>query len=253
MTKRRGTPDPTTAVAHPRHAAVPEWVWKHPDVIAHPTSLLVYCALYSIGNYKDRTTPSDWAEVARLTGLSKATTMRLMKVLREANIVVKVGDSLLKLAQDTPDPGRIYETGGSHICDQPVSYMRSAPSFTEVSEMATSAGADTLFPQSPKPPRATDDPLTARAHELATLAFQQTPRPITKFPAVMARCKEALEAGHEPDAIRTAITSGDIVWTQAGLTTAIAMARGRDGNTRPRNRGEGDWESLPSSRQMGHR
>jgi hypothetical protein len=73
--------------------------------------------------------------------------------------------------------------------------------------------------------RATDDPLVKRARDLAMLAFEQTPTPITKFPAVMARVEEALRAGYSVQAIEGVIRAGDVVWTQAALTLALGRSR----------------------------
>lgn len=87
-------------------------------------------------------------------------------------------------------------------------------------------------PSSPKPKeeplrtRATDDPLTGRAHKLTVLAFEQTPKPMQKFESVLGIIKSALEAGHGDLDVRAAITSGAVtVWTKAGLQTAIAIAK----------------------------
>lgn len=79
------------------------------------------------------------------------------------------------------------------------------------------------------PPRATDDPVKARAHALATLAFEQEPKPVTRggFLAVMARLEVALRAGYVVQDLERAILAAPITWTADGLTTAIAKANPR--------------------------
>lgn len=87
-------------------------------------------------------------------------------------------------------------------------------------------------PSSPKPKeeplrtRATDDPLTGRAHKLTVLAFEQTPKPIQKFEAVLGIIKAALEAGYTDQHARAAIAGGQVtVWTKAGFEVGLARVK----------------------------
>lgn len=90
-------------------------------------------------------------------------------------------------------------------------------------------------------PRATDDPLVRHAHGLATLAYDQTPKPVTRggFPAVLARIEAELRAGTTEQAIRAAIVAGNVTWTADGLRTAIGRAKPRRNGNR-----DGDDRSL---------
>lgn len=75
--------------------------------------------------------------------------------------------------------------------------------------------------------KATDDPLTERAHKLAKLAFEQKPKPMTPggFAAVLGIIKAALEAGHHDDDVSAAIMAGDVAWSKRGLAFAIGRAK----------------------------
>jgi hypothetical protein len=79
-------------------------------------------------------------------------------------------------------------------------------------------------------PKATDDPLTKRAHELAKFAFDQPLKPVSTFPAVLKRISAALRGGRSDDEVRAAIVAGDVVWTSEGLHYAIIRATRSNGN-----------------------
>lgn len=74
---------------------------------------------------------------------------------------------------------------------------------------------------------ATADPVKRHAHELTVLAFEQTPKPVTRggFPAVMGRIEAEVRAGTTIQAIKAAILAGDVTWTADGLRTAISKAK----------------------------
>lgn len=87
-------------------------------------------------------------------------------------------------------------------------------------------------PSSPKPKeeplrtRATDDPLTERAHKLTVLAFEQTPKPLPSFAAVLAIIKAALVAGYTDQEAREAITGRHVtVWTRPGFEVGLSRAK----------------------------
>jgi hypothetical protein len=188
-----------------------------------------------MADYKTRISPSDWHELSEVTGWSKPTVMRAMRVLRETGAVERNGDDL-RLPMDAP-LGLTYDTE-SQIRHRPVSDMTLAPISTDVipeKDLAAAPptngngngnGNGELFHVEPSP-KATDDPLVATAHELARLAFDQPVKPVTRggFNTVHCRIKAELRAGTEPDAVRAAIASGDVTWTADGLRTAISRAR----------------------------
>jgi hypothetical protein len=79
----------------------------------------------------------------------------------------------------------------------------------------------------PAKPRATDDPLTKRAHGLTTLAFEQKPKPLLRggFNAVLGIVRAALEAGYSDDDARAAITAGRFTWSKRGFDFALKRAK----------------------------
>jgi hypothetical protein len=88
----------------------------------------------------------------------------------------------------------------------------------------------------------TDDPVVARAHELAVLAFEQPVKPALRreggspFAAVLRLIEAELRSGRPVFDVRRAIEQGVDVWTVAGLRTAIAKARGPTTSTAARER-----------------
>ena len=92
-------------------------------------------------------------------------------------------------------------------------------------------------PQEQDPPvKPAPDPLHTAAHALATLAFEQTPKPVTPggFPAVMARCKELLSAGWTADQVAYIIRHGLVhAWSLDSLQLALTRAKERAGASKP--------------------
>lgn len=101
--------------------------------------------------------------------------------------------------------------------------------------------------QNPPAAKATEDPMTACAHRLTVVAFEQPIKPTlarsngNAFAAVLAMIRSQLVAGHSDQAIRAAIERGVEVWTLAGLQTAIAHANPRARQRAPR---DGDGRTL---------
>lgn len=90
-------------------------------------------------------------------------------------------------------------------------------------------------------PRATDDPVKARAHRLATLAFEQPVKPDLRsagnpFAAVMGLYERRLRAGASVQELEAATRAGIDVWTVAGMQTAVARLHQGNGRT-PRSDG----------------
>jgi hypothetical protein len=79
--------------------------------------------------------------------------------------------------------------------------------------------------------KATDDPLTERAHKLTTLAFEKTPKPMLQggFPAVLGIIKAALEAGYHDDDVQVAIMAGGVIWTKPAFVWAIDRVKRSNG------------------------
>lgn len=122
--------------------------------------------------------------------------------------------------------------------------------------VATSRNAPLSQPEEPKPepsgaeaPRATDDPVVKRGHELTVLAFEQTPKPVLRhdgrgsaFAALLAIVVELLRADYADNDIAAAIRNGEVhSWTKAGLTVAIARTQ--------RNNGRPTVEALRSAHE----
>lgn len=86
----------------------------------------------------------------------------------------------------------------------------------------------TAAPPAPKP---TDDPVKARAHELAVFAFEQPVKPDIAnarngpFVAVLQLLERRLRAGVPVNVLRDLIAQGVEVWTLAGLQTAEARLK----------------------------
>lgn len=66
------------------------------------------------------------------------------------------------------------------------------------------------------------------AHRLTVLAFEQTPKPVTRggFPGVLASFDRILQAGYEPARIERAIRAGIDGWTDQAILFAITKANG---------------------------
>ena len=81
------------------------------------------------------------------------------------------------------------------------------------------------------PPRPTDDPIKAQAHSLATLAFEQVPKPDIAntrgdpFLAVMGLFERRLRSGVPVNLLRDVIRAGIEVWTLPGIQTSEAKFR----------------------------
>jgi hypothetical protein len=219
-------------LSKPQFAQVPAWVARHPDLLSNQTALAAYVHLSLMADYKTRLTTSDWRELVEVTGWSRPTVMRAMKSLRDAGVIERVGD-VLRLPMDEP-VGLIFDTespGESQKRDSAVSNMRLAPISTEIIPERVKGlaalpppGNGELFHVEPSE-KPTDDPVKATAHRLATLAFSQTPKPVSPFPAVLARIEAELRAEQPCEAIEAAILAGDVTWTANGLRTAISKAR----------------------------
>lgn len=67
--------------------------------------------------------------------------------------------------------------------------------------------------------------LAEEARACAQFAFEQTPKPVSPFPAVLARCREALRAGHTPDDLCAVIHSGDVTWTRGALEYRLGQQK----------------------------
>jgi len=132
-----------------RFAQVPEWVALHPAILKHPTALAAYVHLFLLGDFKARITTSDWRELSDVTGWSKPTVMRAMKVLRDAGVVVREGADLrlpmdlpgIKSDTEAPDLGIKSDTGPRQIRDPIASDVRPPPFSTENSEVPHSVDA----------------------------------------------------------------------------------------------------------------
>lgn len=151
----------------------------------------------------------------------------------------------MHVEQPTLDLGEMSDTAKSRrVSDTAKSRSRAADSRSRAAKspdtpLTTSTASTARASDAPRPrrgrgagasaTRATDDPVAASAHRLTVIAFEQDPRPITAFPAVMARIREALDAGYGEHEIETVIRAESIVWTRAGLTTAFAKHRSANG------------------------
>lgn len=100
----------------------------------------------------------------------------------------------------------------------------------------------------PEAPSDAEDP----ARRLASLAWDQPVKPTIRaggkgspFMAVVALLRASLDAGTPPEALERAIRAGVEVWTTAGLATAVAR-------TRPRNGRSGDHQRsvLATARRL---
>lgn len=113
-----------------------------------------------------------------------------------------------------PDDEKVRSEGDAHI-SQPKTSTTTQPSGAEA--------------PAARPPRPTDDPVKARAHQLAVFAFEQEVKPELRtdakagaFPAVMALFERLLRSGVIVGDIERAIRVGIGVWTLHGIQTSIA-------------------------------
>lgn len=111
-------------------------------------------------------------------------------------------------------------------------------------ELFADFAADASLPVRSAPKaKPTDDPLVAEAHRLATLAFEQSPKPLCRggFPAVMKLLETVLRAEYDAGAVEDAIVTGQIkTWTTAGLSFHLDRA------SNPRRNGQ--QQSLQATR-----
>lgn len=71
-----------------------------------------------------------------------------------------------------------------------------------------------------------DPRLAEDARACAQFAFEQNPKPITRFVAVLDRCREVLSAGVHPDELCAVIAQGDVTWTRTALEFRLGQVKG---------------------------
>jgi Helix-turn-helix domain len=230
-----------------RFAMVPHAVVRNPDL--SDKAVRLYGVLESYADYTDR---DCWPSVETLATdcgrCHRATVQRAVRELVKARLLqVDSGK-----AAGQPN---VYTLLDPPNCVQGVMHPRATPSRASAppGEAPTREGGraparDKQDPVQRDPVNttgemATDDPVVRQAHRLTVLAFEQTPRPITRggFPTVLARIEEQLRAGCSVQRIEAAVRAGDVTWTRDGLQTAISRA-----NPRARRNGnrDGDGRSL---------
>lgn len=186
---------------------------------AHPgMEAMVEGSLYSEGHVRRtiaRLIEEGWIEQTEAPGPGKAAEYRLLDPETGLGIAESNGAHSARRLPGVPGPtARERRANGARP-----GARRSEPG-TNSSIDGNANGLAT---------RATDDPVKDHAHRLAMLAFEQTPKPVTRggFPAVMARIEDELRAGTVEGHIRAAIIAGDVTWTADGLRTAIGRAKPR--------------------------
>lgn len=130
--------------------------------------------------------------------------------------------------------------GGAAASPQPARNPQGVTTNSEQEKVIDSCAASASM--------ATDDPVKRRAHQLAVLAHEQTPAPVTRggFPAVLDRIEEQLRAGTTVQALERAIRAAPITWTRDGLSAAIGMSNPRQ---RERGNSDGDTRSVTDLRK----
>jgi hypothetical protein len=196
---------------------VPVWMIDRPDLT--PTALRVYLAL----------------GVEALAGDVRA--RRAMGAVVER----RGGDLFLPLddpSATADDPTLNLTPTPSATVDKPSATVES-PSTVAESESATVDSSSCKRIREPREgtsaPATADagalvpevvDPVHDASHRLAVVAFEQDPRPVTPFVAVMARCREALEAGWTEQQVAYVIRVGDVAaWTREALQLALNRRR----------------------------
>lgn len=230
-----------------RHAAIPEWAFRHPVMLKPSNNLVVYTGICLLANYRNRTGKSNWEQISKVTGLSRSVIYRSLGALKDAGIITLREDGMYDLPMDNPCGKESQSRDSaskqsqsrdskSQSRDSSVPIPGSAPSSTEVDSE--------FFPEFPPlAEKVTDtDPVKKTAHTLTVLAMEQPVKPVLRgtdqnpFGAVMAIIERLLRAGTPAEAIERAVYHGVEVWTVAGIQTTIAQAKpqrpskGQDGS-----------------------
>jgi len=220
---------PHVQVEH-RFATIPEALLY--DTAVPAEAVRVYGVLLRHGSDPSNCFPS-YKRIGKLIGKSARSVPAWVKALEEAGWIERVART-----SDAGDPDsngyRVFavpgvrageriplpagERGGSTPHSAPKESKGKRASSNE--DLAPAVAAASLV-------KATDDPLTKTAHDLAVLAFEQEIKPLAAggFPTVMARLKDTLRAGFPVRDVRAAIEAGPITWTDAGVTTAVAKVK----------------------------
>lgn len=221
---------------------VPVWMIDHPDLT--PTALRVYLALgveALAGDVRARRAPKDVTAIMRGSGLRRSAVYEALAALRAMGAVVERRGGDLFLPLDDPsatadDPTLNLTPTPSVTVDKPSATVESASTVAE-SESATvdSSSCKRIREPRERTPAAgaegvvvpeVVDPVHDAAHRLAVLAFEQDPRPVTPFPAVLTRCREALDAGWSEAQVGYVIRAGDVAaWTREALQLALNRRR----------------------------
>jgi hypothetical protein len=219
-------------------AMVPLWVLRNP--VMTPTLLMLYTCL-AAESY-DRKTRKSVPDLMDSTGLKKTAIYAGIKILTDFGAITVRDGGVLFLPMDPPDDdsAQTETLPGEDRSDSAQANRASAGTESHL-----------LLPrdpsrETPPPPTGAETPRPCQqaAHQLATLAFQQIPKPViaagrngNAFCAVRDLIEARLVAGESPDALIAVIESGVKVWTTAGLATAVAMCapkpNGRNGHNEP--------------------
>ncbi len=202
-------------------------VWAHSR--AAGTALLVQLAL---ADHADDQTRSCWPSLSFLAKKTRTSRDTVRRALRELEgldeIEVPVRGGGHQSARYTvrtyqiATPSKLLPVAGCNLRGSTLATSEVAPVLPEPS---LTTNEPSRPPAKASPAKATDDPLTARAHALTVLAFEQTPKPMATFVAAMGIIKGALEAGHHDDEARAAIMAGNVIWTRAAFEWAMMETR----------------------------
>lgn len=143
-----------------------------------------------------------------------------------------------------PDHAEVAFESRSKAPVEPAQPLRTPPADLRNEQHATCATSNTdlrsdcaltqenpsepkqVNPSAPPAPKMPEDPLlAAEARACAQFAFEQDPKPVSPFLAVLARCTEAIRAGHTPDDLRRVIAEGDVTWTRPALEYRLGQAK----------------------------
>lgn len=192
--------------------------------------------LFVLAEHADDTTGECWPSVDLLAAEAavkvRAAQYALKSLAASGELAIEPhGAPTAGRLQYRPNRYRVLVSGAQECTTKP------SPEVHHLAPLDSSSGArggnPVVHRRAPKPSvnrqgsRATDDPLTKRAHRLTVLAFEQKPKPLCRgdFLGVLGMVRAALEAENSDDDVRAAIEAGGIIWTKPGLAVAIERAK----------------------------